>query len=58
MDTRDNPKLRDALYGEAGFKQHRYTYPPADYSDSGSHVKSMFIPVKHKIKVAPKKAKR
>lgn len=41
MDTRDNPKLRDTLYGEARFKQHRYTYPHADYSDSVSYVKSM-----------------
>lgn len=40
MDTRDNPKLRDALYGEARFKQHRYTYPHADYSDFGSHERS------------------
>lgn len=49
MDTRDNPKLRDALYGEARFKQHRYTYPHADYSDSGSHVKSIYVPASHKI---------
>ena len=53
MDTRDNPKLRDALFGR--FKQHRYTYPPAVYSDVGSHVKSMYVPASYK---APKKAKR
>ena len=39
MDTRDNPKLRDALFGRVGFKPHRYTYPHSDYSDFGSHVR-------------------
>lgn len=41
MDTRDNPKLRDALFGR--FKQHRYTYPHADYPDSGSHAERKII---------------
>ena len=49
MDTRDNPKLREALYGRTGFKPHRYTYPPTIYPDSVSHVKSMYVPACRRI---------
>jgi len=50
MDTRDNPKFREFLYGVRGNKQHRYTYPHVSYSDFLSRVQSMYVPASHKIR--------